>query len=125
FRVRDVAPPRGLEVGRAEDRRALRARVDRFRRFADKSAGDPARALDEYYEQGYDLMSSREAQRAFDIQGEPGPIRDAYGRHPFGQRCLLARRLVEAGVPFVTLYEGGWDHHRGIFNTLDKKLPPF
>src|SRR4051812_29934177 len=61
FRVRDVTPPLGFEVARVDDRKALRARVDRFRRIADKAAGDPALALDEYYEQGYDLMSSPEA----------------------------------------------------------------
>ena len=56
-------------------------------------------------------MASPEAQAAFDINREPDRVRDAYGRTPFGQRALLARRLVEAGVPFVTLYDGGWDHH--------------
>ena len=97
--------------------------VDRFRRFADKAAGDPAVALDEYYEQGYDLMSSPQAQRAFDIaQRDPRSPR-RYGRNPFGQRCLLARRLVEAGVPFVTLNEGGWDHHVDLFDGFDKRLP--
>jgi hypothetical protein len=125
FRVRDVALPRGLKSERFEARRDLRARVDRFRRIVDKAAGDPALALDEYYEQGYDLVGSKEAQRAFDVQSEPDKLRDAYGRNGFGQRCLLARRLVEAGVPFITLNEGGWDHHESIFSGLDKKLPPF
>ena len=81
-------------------------------------------ALDQYYEQGYDLMSSPEAQKAFDVAGEPDSVRDAYGRNPFGQRALLARRLVEAGVPFVTLYHGGWDHHVKIFDGFDKRFPP-
>lgn len=125
FRVRDVVAPRGLDEGRVEGRKDLRARVDRFRRIVDKAAGDPVLALDEYYEQGYNLMGSAAAQKAFDIHGEPDAVRDDYGRNPFGQRCLLARRLVEAGVPFVTLYEGGWDHHEKIFDSLDKKLPPF
>lgn len=125
FQVRDVVPPRGLTFDHFEDRRALRARVDRLRRFADEAAGDPVAALDEYYEQGYDLVSSKEAQAAFDIHSEPDAVRDAYGRDPFGQRALLARRLVEAGVPFITLYHGGWDHHEKIFDGLDKKLPPF
>jgi len=125
FRVRDVTPPLGLEVARVDDRKALRTRVDRFRRIADRAAGDPALALDEYYEQGYDLMSSPDAQKAFDIHGEPDAVRDAYGRNPFGQRALLARRLVEAGVPFVTLNEGGWDHHEGLHDAYDKRMPPF
>jgi Protein of unknown function (DUF1501) len=124
FRVRDVVPPAGIEVKRHDNRRDLRARIDRFRRFTDEAAGDPVLALDEYYEQGYDIVSSPEAQAAFDLQREPAEIRDAYGRNPFGQRALLARRLVEAGVPFVTLYDGGWDHHSKIFDGLNKKLPP-
>jgi hypothetical protein len=125
FRVRDVAPPRGLDDLRIEGRRDLRAGVDRLRRFADEAAADPALALDEYYRQGYDLIGSPAAQAAFDIGRESAEVREAYGRNPFGQRCLLARRLVEAGVPFVTLYHGGWDHHEKIFDGLDKKLPPF
>jgi hypothetical protein len=125
FRVRDVAPPLGLKDDRVDARRDLRARVDRFRRIVDKAAGDPVAALDEYYEQGYNLMASKEAQRAFDIASEPAKVRDAYGRDGFGQRALLARRLVEAGVPFITLNEGGWDHHEKIFDGLGKKLPPF
>jgi hypothetical protein len=125
FRVRDVAPPRGLDDDRLDRRRDLRARVDRFLRFTDKAAGDPAVALDEYYEQGYNLMASKEAQKAFDIHSEPDKVRDAYGRTTTGQRALLARRLVEAGVPFVTLYEGGWDHHETLFTAFDKKVPPF
>ncbi|AGA27114.1 DUF1501 domain-containing protein [Singulisphaera acidiphila] len=125
FRVRDVALPRSLEDARFTARRDLRSRVDRLRRISDKAAGDPANSLDEYYEQGYNIISSREAQTAFDIRSEPDRVRDAYGRNPFGQRALLARRLVEAGVPFVTLNEGGWDHHTEIFKSLDRKLPPF
>jgi hypothetical protein len=125
FRVRDVGPPQGLDEQRLERRRDLRARVDRFRRFTDKSAGDPAVALDAYYEQGYDLMSSTQAQRAFDIAAEPDRVRNAYGRTLVGQRCLLARRLVEAGVPFITLNQGGWDHHVGIFKGYKQRMPEF
>jgi uncharacterized protein (DUF1501 family) len=64
-----------------------------------------------------------EAQKAFDIHREPEELREAYGRNSFGQRALLARRLVEAGVPWVTLYDGGWDHHSDIFGSLKKRLP--
>jgi uncharacterized protein (DUF1501 family) len=94
-------------------------------RITEKAAADPVNAVDEYYQQSYSLVSSAEAQRAFDIHSETAKVRDAYGRTPFGQRALLARRLVAAGVPFVTLYEGGWDHHVGIFEALDKRLPVF
>jgi hypothetical protein len=125
FRVRDVALPGGLESTRFENRRELRAQVDRLHRISDEAAADPVQALDEYYHQGYDLIASREAQAAFDIGKEDPRVRDRYGRNNFGQRCLLARRLVEAGVPFVTLYHGGWDHHESIFKGLSDKLPPF
>ena len=124
FRVRDVAPPRGLADARSDRRRDLRSLVDRLPRIEDAVAADPVAALDEYYVQGYDLIGSAEAQAAFDIGREPADVRDAYGRTPIGQRALLARRLVEAGVPFVTLYDGGWDHHSSIFDGLAKKLPP-
>ncbi|HVK16288.1 MAG TPA: DUF1501 domain-containing protein [Fimbriiglobus sp.] len=123
FRVRDVALPRGLTGERFEGRTELRDEVDRFRRILDKAAGDPAAALDENYRQAHDLMDSKEAQAAFDIGAEPDKVRDTFGRTAFGQRALLARRLVEAGVPFVTLYDGGWDHHRDLFNSLKKRLP--
>ena len=118
FRVRDVALPRGLDDDRFDRRRDLRARVDRFRRITDKAAGDPVVALDDYYEQGYDLMSSPRGPGGLRHRREPDTVRDAYGRNSFGQRALLARRLVEAGVPFVTLNEGGWDHHADIFKAL-------
>jgi hypothetical protein len=125
FRVRDVALPRGLESSRFLERKELRAEVDTMLRIRDAAAGDPVSALDQYYVQGYDLVTSPRAQRAFDVESEPDRTREAYGRTSFGQRALLARRLVEAGVPFITLYEGGWDHHTNLFKGLDEKLPPF
>jgi hypothetical protein len=125
FRVRDVALPRGLDGTRFSNRRELRKDVDTLLRINERAAGDPVAAFDEYYEQGYNLITSKEAQQAFDIHSEPDKVRDAYGRTSFGQRALLARRLVEFGVPFITLNEGGWDHHTDIFKGLDQKLPPF
>jgi hypothetical protein len=125
FRVRDVVLPRGISEQRFESRRDLRAQLDRMKRINDKAAADPVNALDENYEQGYNLMASKEAQAAFDIGRESEKVRDFYGRTPFGQRALLARRLIEAGVPFITLYEGGWDHHTQLFPTLTKRLPSF
>ena len=125
FRVRDVALPRGLTGERFSSRTQLRGLVDNMVRMSDRAAGDPVVELDQYYEQGHRLITSRNAQKAFDIAAEPDAVRDEYGRNSFGQRALLARRLVEAGVPFITLYEGGWDHHRDIFNALNKRLPTF
>lgn len=123
FKVRDVVIPEGLTGERFDDRTAVRGEVDNLKRFMDKAAGDPALALDEHYKQAYDLVNSKEAQAAFDIAREPVKLREHYGRNGFGQRLLLARRLVEAGVPFVTVYDGGWDHHSDIFPALRKRLP--
>lgn len=125
FRVRDVALPQGLAEGRFTSRRELRKDVDRLLRISDEAAGDPVLALDEFYQQGYQIVTSPEAQAAFDIHREPVEVRDRYERTPFGQRALLARRLVEAGVPFITLNEGGWDHHRDLFNTMNNRMPSF
>ncbi len=124
FQVRDVTIPSGLTDARFEDRQKIRSKIDKMLRITDAAAGDPAVAADDFFAQGLQLISSPTAQQAFDISREPGEIRTAYGRHPFGQRALLARRLVSAGVPFVTLYHGGWDHHTDIFKSFDKKMPP-
>ncbi len=123
FRVRDVALPNGITDDRFTVRESIRSRVDRLPRVTDTVAADPVRALDDYYQQGQQLMRSEKAQAAFNIQKEPPTVREKYGRNAFGQRALLARRLVEAGVPFITLNEGGWDHHTKLFETLNKRMP--
>jgi len=125
FRVRDVTIPTGLTDGRFQSRQEIRNQIDTMLRFHEASVSDPALAVDEFYGQSLQIIDSPEAQAAFDIHQEPDEVRDAYGRNTFGQQALLARRLVSAGVPFVTLYQGGWDHHTDIFQSLDKKLPPF
>jgi len=123
FRVRDVELPKDLLSDRFGKRQDLRKLVDRLPRYDDPQVSDPVSAYDENYQQGYDLVMTPEAQKAFDIHSEPVEIREAYGRNSFGQRALLARRLVGAGVPFVTIYDGGWDHHSDLFNALKKRLP--
>jgi len=115
FKVRDVVLPSGISEGRAAHRQELRRSLDAMKRYADKLADDPAVTFDQYYAQGLDLVASTEAQKAFDIHSESDKVRDAYGRNDFAQRLLLARRLVEVGVSFVTVYYGGWDHHTKIF----------
>jgi Protein of unknown function (DUF1501) len=124
FRVRDVALPGGITDERFMTRESIRSRVDRLPRVTDAAAADPVRALDDYYLQGQQLMRSEKAQAAFNIQKEPPTVREKYGRNEFGQRALLARRLVEAGVPFITLNEGGWDHHTKLFEAFNKRMPP-
>ncbi|MCH2212804.1 MAG: DUF1501 domain-containing protein [Fuerstiella sp.] len=123
FKVRDVALPRDLAVNRFDRRTDLRSKIDKLVRLNSEVAGDPVAAFDEYQEQGYSLVTSPRAQQAFDISKESGSMRERYGRNEFGQRCLLARRLVEAGVPFITVYDGGWDSHRNLFGSLGKRLP--
>ncbi|MDB4749823.1 DUF1501 domain-containing protein [Rubripirellula sp.] len=125
FRVRDVTIPTGLTDARFESRQEIRRQVDKMQRLTEAAIADPVVAADEFYSQGMQILQSSEAQAAFDIHSEPGEIRNAYGRSPFGQRALLARRLVGAGVPFVTLYFGGWDDHTDLFNAFEKKVPPF
>ncbi len=120
FRVRDVTLPKELEEGRAKSRVDLRRSLDRMRRIADSAAEDPAMAFDNYYARAFDLVTSDEAQKAFDISLEPDKVREKYGRNDFGQRLLLARRLTEVGVPFVTVYNGGWDDHRTLFANYKK-----
>jgi len=123
FRVRDVELPRDLPQLRFESRRDLRKLVDRLPRYEDPQFSDPVIAYDDNVQQGYDLVMTPEAQKAFDIHGEPDVVREAYGRNSFGQRALMARRLVESGVPFVTIYDGGWDHHADLFGALKTRLP--
>jgi hypothetical protein len=118
FKVRDVVLPSEISEGRAENRLALRESLDRLLRISDKAAEDPTVTFDKFYEQGLDLVASPTAQAAFDISQEPDKLRERYGRNDFAQRLLLARRLVEVGVSFVTVYYGGWDHHENIFHTL-------
>jgi len=118
FQVRDVVLPSDISEGRAENRQALRKSLDQMLRINDKLADDPTVTFDKFYEQGLNLVASPEAQAAFDIAKESDKVRESYGRNDFAQRLLMARRLVEVGVSFVTVYYGGWDHHKDIFKTL-------
>ncbi len=122
FKVRDVVLPADISEGRATSRHALRQSLDQMKRFNDKLAEDPAVAFDQYYAQGIDLVASPQAQQAFEIDREAEKVRDAYGRNDFAQRLLMARRLVEVGVSFVTVYTGGWDHHTKIFEAYRGKI---
>ncbi len=118
FKVRDVVLPTDISEGRGVSRQDLRKSLDRLARITDAAAEDPTVGFDKFYEQGVDLITSPQAQAAFDIGKEDQKTRDLYGANDFGQRCLLARRLTEAGVSWVTVYSGGWDHHEKIFEAL-------
>ena len=121
YRVRDVVLPKSISEGRGNTRFKLRESLDRMLRITDAAAADPSVDFDSFYQQGIDLISSPEAQAAFDVEMEPAEVRDRYGRNDFGQRLLLARRLTGVGVSFVTVYNGGWDHHSKIFEDGFKK----
>ncbi|MFM7100044.1 MAG: DUF1501 domain-containing protein, partial [Verrucomicrobiota bacterium] len=116
FRVRDVVLPPDISEGRAAGRRQLRSALDRLQRYTDRLADDPAVSFDQYYQQGVDLVLSPRAQAAFDLSREDQKLRETYGRNDFAQRLLMARRLVEVGVSWVTVYSGGWDHHTKLFD---------
>ncbi|MFM7108832.1 MAG: DUF1501 domain-containing protein, partial [Planctomycetaceae bacterium] len=123
FAVRDLALPGGVDAGRFATRQRLRDAVGRH--FQRLEGDGSIAALDSFYERAYALVSSAEARAAFDIKAEPDAIKDEYGRNQAGQRMLLARRLVESGVRFVTLSYGGWDMHGKIRDGITNTLPPF
>lgn len=122
FRVKDVTLPAGVDQMRLDARRGLLKQLDRVQRLAE-SPGDPVRGLDSYSEKAYTLVTSPRAIEAFDLKKEDDKLRESYGRTAFGQQCLMARRLVEAGVPWVSIHWGGWDHHFNIFNDMKRQLP--
>jgi uncharacterized protein (DUF1501 family) len=121
FRVQDLSIPNGVNTNRFTRRQRLLEVVnDHFRQ---KEKSDAMNAVDTFYERAYNLISSEKAREAFDISKEPDALRDAYGRNTAGARMLLARRLVEAGVRFVTLTYGGWDFHDNIQGNTNSQMP--
>jgi hypothetical protein len=120
FRVQGLVPPRGMTEQRISERRGLLKSVDALAAQADKQ--EVYREMDEFQQKAYGLILG-DARKAFDLTEEKDAARDRYGRNQFGQSCLLARRLVEAGVPFITINDGGWDTHKDNFEAMRKKLP--
>ncbi|MGF1579819.1 MAG: DUF1501 domain-containing protein [Gemmataceae bacterium] len=128
FRVRDLDFYQGLDLNRANRRRQFVNAMDQFSRAQDASA---TTSTDPDLERAYRLMASPNAKRAFNLSEERQTVRQRYGiGDSLGQSCLLARRLVERGVPFVTVNNSGWDTHQDIFklkerypNDRNAKLP--
>ncbi len=125
FRLPELSLPTGLSVDRLQRRRAMQQLIDQQSRLLDYSG--EVRGLDEYYERAISMLTSDRVRKAFDLSAESEATRDRYGRTTYGQSCLLARRLVESGVKFTTVYfsasiggrkvnQGGWDTH-GFDNT--------
>jgi hypothetical protein len=130
FSIDTLRLPGDVDARRLRDRVGLQALLEREgERLAHLPA---ARELDDHYGQAFRLLQSPAARRAFELKAEPAALRERYGWHPFGQSCLLARRLVEAGVPLVTVYWNAphiddlqhWDTHKDSFNRLQHHLLP-
>ncbi|MCA9059478.1 MAG: DUF1501 domain-containing protein [Planctomycetaceae bacterium] len=121
--------PQGVQVDRLQDRDQLRRQLDLYRSQVDSSIG--FQQQDRYAQEAFDLVVGGAAHRAFDLSHETDATRDRYGRDSMGEKALLARRLVEAGVTWVTMSDawGHWDHHGdevrwgGIVKGLTPMLP--
>lgn len=125
FKLPELSLPDSLSIDRLQRRREMQQLVDQQARLLDFSA--EARGFDQYYDRAIGMLTSDRVRKAFDLTQESLETRERYGRSTYGQGCLLARRLVEAGVKFTTVYfarsiggrsdtEGGWDTH-GFDNT--------
>jgi uncharacterized protein (DUF1501 family) len=121
-----VAPDRAVTPARLTSRRSLLEGFDDHRRTLDAAAS--VRTFDTYQQRALDLLTAPSVARAFDLAAEPAGVREAYGRNSFGQSCLLARRLAEAGVPMVSVHycrrPPGWDTHGRHFAAMKDSLCP-
>ena len=117
--VPELHLPRGLDAARLDNRQALLCAMDSARHAVESEMD----AVDKFSHEAFAMLTSPEARRAFDLSKEDPRLRDRYGRHQWGQSALLARRLVEAGVRFVTLTFGGWDFHANLDGGMHSVLP--
>jgi hypothetical protein len=121
FKVRDLSLPHGIDQPRFARRQTMLEAVNAH--FAQAEKSDALAAMDTFYQRAYSLISAPKAREAFNIDAEPARVREAYGRNPAGQRMLLARRLISAGVRMVSLTYGGWDFHRAITPSTRREAP--
>ena len=126
FTVEQLALPDGVSVERLRDRRGILSRLAATAQLTEQIAA--VRDMDAYQQRAADLLTSPATRQALAIADEPADVRERYGRNQYGQSVLLARRLIEAGVRFVTVYYsagiGGWDTHKDNFKTLkESRLP--
>ncbi len=127
FRVQNLSPPDRLTLDRLRRRRDMVRKLDEFAH--DVPGTDLTSSRDQFAERAYSLLTSSAAQSAFRMNEESNTVREKYGRTTAGQSCLLARRLVEAGVSFVTFNDRGpgplgWDTHAQNFPTIKNNLAP-
>jgi hypothetical protein len=123
FKVQDLALPGGVTEGRFNRRRAILDGIDNHFKSLEKS--DALTAMDTFYQDAYKLISSPQAREAFALEKEADKLKDEYGRNEAGMRLLMARRLVESGVRFVSVTYGGWDHHDNIQGAMGGQVPNF
>lgn len=123
FAVRDITLPKGVDGSRMTRRHRMLDAIDELHQRIELQ---PAayNALDEHVKTAFNMITAPETKRAFSIDDEDPRVRDRYGRHRFGQSCLLARRLIQSGVRFVTVTDGGWDTHQKNFDSLKQRLVP-
>lgn len=121
FKVNNMQLPGGMTIQRLEDRSTLAKQFDRLRRDVDTSG--MLDSMNRFDREAYDMVVGDAARKAFDIGTEDPRLRDRYGRHPWAQSTLLARRLVEAGSTMVTVHLGGWDHHWDLKSGYERLLP--
>lgn len=124
FSVPDLVPPVVVDATRLNDRRGLIRDVDRLQKSGEVAANAKARVASAFRDKAFDLITSPATKAAFDIHAESDKLRDEYGRNSLGQSCLMARRLIEAGVRCVTIDHSNWDTHNDNFNVLRKELLP-
>jgi len=123
FQVRDLTLAQGVDDTRFARRRSALDAVNDY--FHAKEKSDAIDAMDTFYDRAYSLISSKEAREAFNINAESDALKTEYGKNTAGQRMLMAKRLVAAGVRFVSLTYGGWDMHSGITSSMKRQLPEF
>jgi hypothetical protein len=111
---------RGISDDRQRKRRQLLHDLDSLGNAMPRNP--QFKKLDECEKNAYDIMFG-EGRKLFDLSTEKDEVREKYGRNKFGQSCLIARRLVEQGVPYITINYGGWDTHKQHFETMRRKLP--
>jgi Protein of unknown function (DUF1501) len=119
FKVRDLDLAGGVDDARFVRRKKALEMVN----AGFVTSADNVAAMDTFYQRAYDLLDTPAAKAAFDISKEDAKLRDAYGRNEAGQRLLMARRLVEAGVRLVTVTYGSWDMHTNITDGFNRTMP--
>jgi hypothetical protein len=122
FKVRDLAVGTDADRKRLDRRYTMLADLENYQKAVEEPG--VVKARDEFYEKAHSIITGPDAKKAFDLSQETDKTRERFGKNSLGQGCLLARRLVEAGVQFVTVTDGGWDTHTNNFKSLKDRLMP-